>query len=252
MRIPAIRDPREDGITLNDKYSSPVALLGCGPASISCATYLARLGYKNLTIFEKQDYLGGLSSSEIPQYRLPYDAVNFEIELMKDLGVKIIPNKALSIEKDGLTIPSLLNEHGYKAIFLGIGLPNPNIDPMFKDLTSAEGFYTSKNFLPTVAKSSKAGKVKTKFESFREQISFAFSKGMCACKSALPVLTGNVVVLGAGDTAMDCATSAIRCGATKVFVCFRKGFNQMRAVPEEVKIIISLFFLNIIDKLNIG
>jgi dihydropyrimidine dehydrogenase (NADP+) len=58
--------------------------------------------------------------------------------------------------------------------------------------------------------------------------------GMCACKAALPVLSGNVVVLGAGDTAMDCATSAIRCGATKVFVCFRKGFNQMRAVPEEV------------------
>jgi NADPH-dependent glutamate synthase beta subunit-like oxidoreductase len=61
---------------------------------------------------------------------------------------------------------------------------------------------------------------------------------MCACKSTLPIFTGNVVVLGAGDTAMDCATSAIRCGATKVFVCFRKGFNQMRAVPEEVKIIV--------------
>ena len=59
---------------------------------------------------------------------------------------------------------------------------------------------------------------------------------MCRCKSTLPVLSGNVVVLGAGDTAMDCATSAIRCGATKVFVCFRKGFNQMRAVPEEVGI----------------
>jgi dihydropyrimidine dehydrogenase (NADP+) len=57
---------------------------------------------------------------------------------------------------------------------------------------------------------------------------------MCACKSSLPVLTGNVVVLGAGDTAMDCATSAIRCGASKVFVSFRKGFKQMRAVPEEV------------------
>ena len=65
---------------------------------------------------------------------------------------------------------------------------------------------------------------------------------MCACKAALPVLTGNVVVLGAGDTAMDCATSAIRCGARKVFVCFRKGFNQMRAVPEEVKIILFLCF----------
>ncbi|CAF1117663.1 unnamed protein product [Adineta steineri] len=218
MHIPAIRDPRDDGTDLSDKYSSKIALMGCGPASISCATFLARLGYKDLTIFEKQDYLGGLSSQEIPQYRLPYDAVNFEVELMKDLGVKIIRNKPLTIEKDGLTVQNLLNEHGYKAVFLGIGLPNPNIDPIFKDLTTAEGFYTSKNFLPIVSKSSKAG--------------------MCACKASLPVLSGNVVVLGAGDTAMDCATSAIRCGATKIFVCFRKGFNQMRAVPEEVDVAI--------------
>ncbi|CAF0914507.1 unnamed protein product [Rotaria sp. Silwood1] len=218
MHIPAIRDPREDGKTLNEKYSSKIALIGCGPASISCATFLARLGYKDLTIYEKYDYLGGLSSSEIPQYRLPYDTVNFEIELAKDLGVKIIPNKALTIEKDGLTIKNLFDEYGYKAIFLGIGLPNPNVDPIFKDLTSNEGFYTSKNFLPMVAKSSKAG--------------------MCPCKYTLPVLSGNAVVLGAGDTAMDCATSAIRCGAKKVFVCFRKGFNQMRAVPEEVDVAI--------------
>src|SRR5271168_2967980 len=131
MRIPAIRDPCQDGITLNDKYSSKIALIGCGPASISCATFLARLGYNDLTIFEKQEYLGGLSSSEIPQYRLPYDAVNFEIELMQDLGVKIISKKPLTIEKDGLTVNSLLNELGYKAVFLGIGLPNPNIDPIF-------------------------------------------------------------------------------------------------------------------------
>ncbi|CAF3272577.1 unnamed protein product [Rotaria socialis] len=216
MHIPAIRDPSSEGVPLNEKYSSKIALIGCGPASISCATFLGRLGYSDLTIFEKQDFLGGLSSSEIPQYRLPFDTVNFEIELMKDLGVKIIPNKPLTTENDGLTIKNLLNEHGFKAVFLGIGLPNPNIDPIFKDLTKAEGFYTSKNFLPLIAKSSKAG--------------------MCACKSALPVMSGNVIVLGAGDTAMDCATSAIRCGATKVFVCFRKGFNQMRAVPEEVDV----------------
>jgi dihydropyrimidine dehydrogenase (NADP+) len=158
MRIPAIRDPCEDGTTLNDKYSSKIALIGCGPASLSCATFLARLGYKDLTIFEKQDYLGGLSSAEIPQYRLPYDAVNFEIELVKDLGVKIIHNKALTIEQGGLTLQNLREEQGYKAVFLGIGLPNPNIDPIFKDLTKAEGFYTSKNFLPMIAKSSKAGK----------------------------------------------------------------------------------------------
>lgn len=57
---------------------------------------------------------------------------------------------------------------------------------------------------------------------------------MCKCKSALPALHGNVIVLGAGDTAFDCATSALRCGAKRVFVVFRKGFNNVRAVPEEV------------------
>ena len=59
-----------------------------------------------------------------------------------------------------MKVTNLLNEHGYKAIFLGIGLPNPNIDPMFKDLTTKEGFFTSKNFLPIVSRSSKAGTIK--------------------------------------------------------------------------------------------
>ena len=58
--------------------------------------------------------------------------------------------------------------------------------------------------------------------------------GMCACKSALPELHGSVIVLGAGDTAFDCATSALRCGAKRVYVVFRKGFSNIRAVPEEV------------------
>ena len=58
--------------------------------------------------------------------------------------------------------------------------------------------------------------------------------GMCACKSTLPDLHGIVIVLGAGDTAFDCATSALRCGARRVFVVFRKGFTNIRAVPEEV------------------
>lgn len=58
---------------------------------------------------------------------------------------------------------------------------------------------------------------------------------MCSCSSSsLPRLHGNVIVLGAGDTAFDCATSALRCGAKRVYVVFRKGFTNMRAVPEEV------------------
>lgn len=58
---------------------------------------------------------------------------------------------------------------------------------------------------------------------------------MCACRSPLPSVRGAVIVLGAGDTAFDCATSALRCGARRVFVVFRKGFGNIRAVPEEVK-----------------
>lgn len=112
-----------------------------------------------------------------------------------------------------------LQDDDYKAIFLGIGLPEANTVPIFADLTEEMGFFTSKNFLPRVAKASKPG--------------------MCACKSTqLPSLRGTVVVLGAGDTAFDCATSALRCGANKVYVVFRKGFTNIRAVPEEVVIIL--------------
>lgn len=90
MKINQIRDPSLPTTDqLPESYHTKVALIGCGPASISCATFLARLGYTNLTIFERENYIGGLSSSEIPQYRLPFDAVNFEVELMKDLGVKV-------------------------------------------------------------------------------------------------------------------------------------------------------------------
>ncbi|XP_058819124.1 dihydropyrimidine dehydrogenase [NADP(+)] [Topomyia yanbarensis] len=196
--------------------SKKVALLGGGPASLSCATFLGRLGYKDITIYEKRTYLGGLSSSEIPQYRLPFDVVDFEIQLVKDLGVKFETGRALST-KD-ITVQGLLDA-GNDAVFLGIGLPQPKIDKVFSGLTKEQGFYTSKDFLPLVSDGSKPG--------------------LCSCKSAaskLPSLSGNVIVLGAGDTAFDCATSALRCGARKVFVVFRKGNNNIRAVPEEVEL----------------
>ena len=69
---------------------------------------------------------------------------------------------------------------------------------------------------------------------------WCLSPGMCtSCSKPLPQLHGNVVVLGAGDTAFDCATSALRCGAQRVFVVFRKGFTNIRAVPEEVCVCIT-------------
>ncbi|CAG2216272.1 DPYD [Mytilus edulis] len=152
-------------------------------------------------------------SSEIPQYRLPYSVVDFEVQLMKDLGVKIVNGK--SLDTNDITIQKLKNE-GYEAVFLGIGLPDPKKIPIFEGLTEDMGFYTSKDYLPKVTSSSKAG--------------------MCACKSQLPQMYGKVIVLGAGDTAFDCATSALRCGAKRVYVVFRKGFTNIRAVPEEMEL----------------
>ncbi|XP_075219147.1 dihydropyrimidine dehydrogenase su(r) [Lycorma delicatula] len=208
MKVPQVRPPMTTGLQFAE---TKIGLIGCGPASLSCATFLARLGYNNITIFEKQNYFGGLSSSEIPQYRLPYDAVSFEVNLVKDLGVKIKYNRTLCTSD--LTLEALKSE-GYKAIFVGIGLPEAKTIPIFSHLSKEMGFYTSKSFLPEVSKASKPS--------------------ICACKYSLPDLHGNVIVLGAGDTAFDCATSALRCGAKKVFVCFRKGFGNIRAVPEEV------------------
>lgn len=129
---------------------------GCGPASISCATFLARLGYTELTVFEKQEFVGGLSTSEIPQYRLPVSAVNFELELLRDLGVRVLTGQPLS-RASGLTVRALLEERGFRAVFLGFGQPDPKRIPIFEGLTPAQGFYTSKEFLPRVAKASKPG-----------------------------------------------------------------------------------------------
>ncbi|XP_011181764.2 dihydropyrimidine dehydrogenase [NADP(+)] [Zeugodacus cucurbitae] len=189
-----------------------IALIGGGPASLSCATYLARLGYKDVTIYEKSSYLGGLSASEIPQFRLPVDAVNFEIQLVKDLGVKFELNRCLST-KD-LTVECLLKD-GHQAVFLGFGLPEANIDPVFCGLDESKGFYTSKTFLPCVSGGSKQG----------------ISK-----ESKLPKLSGNVIVLGAGDTAFDCASSAWRCGAQRVLVVFLHSTAMIPALPEEIEL----------------
>ncbi|XP_003738053.1 dihydropyrimidine dehydrogenase [NADP(+)] [Galendromus occidentalis] len=211
MKIPQTLPPEIAG-NLPESYKAKIALIGCGPASMSCATFLARLGYSDITIFEKREYFGGLSSAEIPQYRLPFNVVSFELQLVKDLGVKIEYQKSLG---SAFTLESL-RSGGVKAAFIGIGLPDPKRFPVFEGLDSRSGYYSSKDFLPLVAAGSKAG--------------------LCACKSSLPQLSGTVIVLGAGDTAFDCATSALRCGAKKVFVVFRKGFNNVRAVPEEMEL----------------
>uniref|UniRef100_T1HA86 Pyr_redox_2 domain-containing protein n=1 Tax=Rhodnius prolixus TaxID=13249 RepID=T1HA86_RHOPR len=116
-------------------------------------------------------------------------------------------------------------EEGCDAIFIGIGLPQPKTIPIFQNLTPDMGYFTSKSFLPKVSKGSKPANTPPLFPII----------GMC-CNLKLPQLYGTTVVLGAGDTAFDCATSALRCGARKVFVVFRRGFTNIRAVPEEMQL----------------
>lgn len=142
------------------------------------------------------------------------DVVDFEINLVKDLGVRFETGRALSTSD--ITLNGLIKD-GADAVFLGIGLPQPIVNKIFRGLKPENGFYTSKDFLPFVSEGSKPG--------------------LCACKAnKLPQLHGNVIVLGAGDTAFDCATSALRCGARKLFVVFRRGTTNIRAVPEEVEL----------------
>ena len=209
MNLEQIRDPSLGPLPAGD---SKVAIIGCGPAGISAASYLARLGYTNVTIYEKEDFVGGLSASEIPGYRVPYSGVNWEVQMMKDLGVTV--KHGVEFGKD-ITIESLKAD-GAKAILVGCGLPQPMREDVFDGLTPKQNFWTSKDFLPLVSAASKAG--------------------MCSSGCKLPKLNGTVIVLGAGDTAFDCATSAVRCGAKKVYVAFRKGIHGMRAVPEEVEL----------------
>lgn len=128
---------------------------------------MARLGYANITILEKGSYAGGLSSSEIPQYRLPYEAVDFELSLMQDLGVQVQYDQQLGRD---FTLTSLREQ--FEAVFVGIGLPQAKRPPLFDKLDEKSGFYTSKDFLPKVAAGSKPG--------------------LCACKvsASLPSLSG--------------------------------------------------------------
>ncbi|KAF8561298.1 hypothetical protein P879_05594 [Paragonimus westermani] len=230
MRVPQIVDPNIQAATKHLKsYDTPIALIGCGPASISCASYLARLGYRNVHIYEKESCVGGLSTTEIPQFRLPMPVVNTEIKWMEDLGVKVYRSRPFgksgghqaqsTAGEQPLTIQTL-RQTGYGAIFLGFGLPNPKQNPVFKGFTTAHGYYTSKHFLPCVSRASKPGIC-----------------GRTTVRPNLPDLRHKqVIVLGAGDTAFDCATSALRCGASRVYIVFRKGFTTINPVPEEMQL----------------
>lgn len=208
MKVKQIRDPNFDPTKLNSAYKTKIALIGCGPASISCANFLGRLGYSEVHVFEKNDYGGGLVANEIPPNRTNWEDLSWEISLMTDLGVKVHYNSEFG--KD-ITLETLKKE-GFEKFFIGTGYDSAKM-PLGKEVYFVPNVFNSKNFLPNVCENTKNNMTSKKI-------------------SKLYQLKGHVIVLGIGDTALDCARSALRMGASRVSVVFRRGFDDLRANDE--------------------
>jgi glutamate synthase (NADPH/NADH) small chain len=183
-----------------------VAVVGSGPASLTCAAELAALGYE-VTIFEALHELGGVLVYGIPEFRLPKALVKDEIDKVIALGVtvekNVIVGKSINVEE--------LLEEGYKAVFIGSGAGLPRF--MNIEGENLNGVYSSNEFLTRVN----------------------LMKGYKFPEYKTPVVVGDkVVVVGAGNVAMDSARTAKRLGAKEVTIVYRRSDEEIPARAEEV------------------
>lgn len=183
-----------------------VAVVGSGPAGLTCAGDLAKLGYE-VTIFEAFHVPGGVLMYGIPEFRLPKALVQEEIKTVKNLGVDIRTNmvigKVLSIDD--------LREEGYKAVFIGSGAGLPSF--MNIPGENFNGVYSANEFLTRINLMS----------------AYKFPN------TDTPVYVGkNVAVVGGGNVAMDAARSAKRLGAENVYIIYRRSEAELPARLEEV------------------
>lgn len=191
---------------LAPKNGKKVAIIGSGPAGLSCASDLAKKGYA-VTIFEAFHTAGGVLKYGIPQFRLPKEIVDLEINALKEMGVKIeldmVIGKILTIDE--------LKEMGYEAIFIGSGaglpsfmnIPGENLN----DVYSANEFLTRINLMHAYEYPSYDTPIKP---------------------------YSSVAVIGGGNVAMDAARCAKRLGAGKVYIVYRRSEAEMPARLEEV------------------
>ena len=175
-----------------------IAIVGAGPAGLSCAYFLARLGYKP-KIFEAESRPGGMLVQTIPAYRLPREVLAREIRMIENLGVKIETNKELG--KD-FTLKGL-KKQGYKAIFLGIG-------------------------------ATECTKLGIPGEETKGVVMAGYFLKEYNIKGSVEV-GENVVVIGGGNAAIDAARTALRLGAKKVTIVYRRTQEQMPAYVEEIE-----------------
>ena len=191
--------PKKVVPSLDGKFDQKIAIVGGGPAGISCAFYLAEKGYKP-TIFEKNEKLGGMVVYGIPSFVLEKDIVAAEIDILREMGVEF--KTGVEVGKD-ITLRQL-REDGYEAFYIAIGCQGGRkVNVPGED---AEGVMTGVDFLHAT----------TDNENYK--------------------LTGDTVVIGGGNVAIDVSRSAVRCDSPKVYQVSLETRDIMPALPEEIEL----------------
>lgn len=200
---------RENNIDLSNREKDKgikVAVIGSGPAGLTCAGDLAKMGY-DVTIFEALHEAGGVLVYGIPEFRLPKDTVvKGEIENVKKLGVKIETNVIVGRT---VTIDELFEKEGFKAVFVGSGAGLPKFMGIKGE--NSNGVFSANEFLT------------------RSNLMKAFKEGY-----STPIKSGSkVAVVGGGNVAMDAARTALRLGS-EVHIVYRRSEEELPARKEEV------------------
>jgi NADH-quinone oxidoreductase subunit F len=190
VQVPEVRENPEAA-------ARKIAIIGSGPAGLSCAYFLARLGYRP-TIFEKEGSAGGMLVQAIPAYRLPREELGREISMIESLGVTIKTGAALGRD---FTLAGLKDE-GYEAVFLGVGAP----DGIGLRIPGEDG------------------------EGVTEGLSFLRDYNVTGTAG----VGKQVVIVGGGNSAIDAARTALRLGAEHVNILYRRQREQMPAWAEEI------------------
>ena len=183
-----------------------VAIVGSGPSSLTCAGDLAKKGYK-VTVFEALHTAGGVLVYGIPEFRLPKSIVRKEVENLIAMGVDVETNVVIG---KTLTVDELF-EKGFEAVFIGSGAGLPNF--MGIPGESCKGVYSANEFLTR----------SNLMKAYREDPDTPIMKG------------GKVAVVGGGNVAMDAARTALRLGAEKVYIVYRRSMEELPARREEVE-----------------
>ena len=189
-----------------DSNGHRVAVVGSGPSGLTCAGDLAKKGY-DVTVFEALHTAGGVLVYGIPEFRLPKKIVAKEVDTLRKLGVKIETNVVIG---KTLTIDELF-DMGYEAVFIGSGAGLPKF--MGIPGESLNGVYSANEFLTR----------SNLMKSYIENPETPIMKG------------GKVAVVGGGNVAMDAARTALRLGAEKVYIVYRRSMEELPARHEEVE-----------------